>query len=234
MIKGLYFTARSMDSKFKNIDVVANNLANINTTGFKRQVPFLEILNESGKLSIKQVTDFKQGEVINTANPLDLAISGTGFFNVKGEDGIEQTRNGKFKLNDEGFLINEQGFRVQGQKGDINLLEYQLNDENTVTISKEGNIKVGKLDVDTLLISKKVNGNYMDRKTGLNFLADEETETVSPEEYSISQGYLEESNVNPVLEMETMIQKNKEYESAYKVMNYLDQSLKNANEIGKT
>lgn len=232
MIKGIFLTGNSLESKFKSIDVVANNIANINTIGFKRQVPFSEILKENGGRQIKQVTDFSQGEVTRTANPLDLAISGDGFFTLKTDDGVQLTRNGKFKLDDDGFLINEQGYKVLGKKGEINIFEFQLDKDSQITVSQDGLIKVGETEIDSLLISKRDKDTTLDRAEGLNFY-NEENVDADPTSYKISQGYLEESNVNPIIEMEQMIQKNKEYETAYKVMGSLDQSLKNAIEIGK-
>ncbi|MCK9210183.1 MAG: flagellar hook-basal body complex protein, partial [Ignavibacteriaceae bacterium] len=98
MIDGIYNVARSLNSKVKSIDVLANNLANINSTGFKKQIPFQEYLDKNGKIEVKQSTDYGQGEVILSANPLDLAISGEGYFLVKTENGTELTRNGKFHI----------------------------------------------------------------------------------------------------------------------------------------
>lgn len=234
MIKGIYFTSRSLDSKMKDIDVISNNIANINTVGYKRQVSFVEVLNSSGTPDIKQVTDHTQGEVVLTSNPLDVAISGDGYFTIQTNQGQQLTRNGKFKLDTDGFLINDQGFKVLGKNGEINISQYIINDNEKLAISKNGLIKMGENEIGTLLIQKKNNNEEMDRAPGLNFQPGNESTPADESEYNISQGYLEESNVNPIVEMETMIQKNKDYESAYKIMNFLDKSLQNANEIGKT
>ena len=234
MIKGIYFTGRSLDTQVRNIDVIANNIANINTTGFKRQVPFIELLNNSGTTDIKQVTDHAQGEIVQTSNPLDVAISGKGYFTLQTDEGPQLTRNGKFKLDNDGFLINEQGNKVLGKNGEINIADYVANDNQKLTISKNGVIRMGDIEIDTLLIQKKNPSDEMDRTSGLNFLSGNDTMPANDSEFEISQGYLEESNVNPVVEMESMIQKNKDYETAYKIMNFLDKSLQEANEVGKT
>jgi flagellar basal body rod protein FlgG len=234
MIKGIYYTARSLDAKTKDIDVIANNIANINTVGFKRQVPFIEVLNSSGTSAIKQVTDHTQGEVVLTSNPLNVAISGDGYFTLQTEQGEQLTRNGKFKLDSDGYLVNDQGNKVLGKNGEINISQNIVNDNEKLTISKNGLISMGEHEIDTLLIQKKNNAEEMDRAPGLNFQPGDESTPADESEYTLSQGYLEESNVNPIVEMETMIQKNKDYESAYKIMNFLDKSLQNANEIGKT
>lgn len=235
MIKGIYTAGRSLEHRIKNIDVIANNLANLGTTGYKREVPFTEILNQYGEVSIRKVTSQIQGDILQTSNPLDLAISGDGFFVVKGEDGQKElTRDGRFKLNDEGFLVNANGLKVIGQNGEISIEESLLAKDSVIAINKGGEIKIGEHTVDTLLVLKVEDDENLMRGGGSNFLMGEQ-ESRSAEEgsYQISQGFLEESNTNPILEMESMISINKEYETAQKVIAALDSSLGHANEIGK-
>jgi len=234
MIKGIYYTGRSLENKIRNIDVIANNIANINTVGFKRQVPFIEVLNSSGTSTIKQTTDHTQGEIVQTSNPLDVAIKGDGYFTIQTNEGPQLTRSGKFSLDSDGFLINEQGNKVLGKNGEINISQNIINDNGKLSISKNGTISIGENEIDTLLIQKKNNAEENDRTSGLNFQPGNNSTLADESEYNVSQGYLEGSNVNPVIEMESMIQKNKDYETAYKIMNFLDKSLQNANEIGKT
>jgi len=234
MINGIYNVARSLNSKIKSIDVIANNLANINSTGFKKQIPFQEFMNNKGEIAVKQSTDYGQGEVILSANPLDMAISGDGYFLVKTENGNELTRNGKFHIADDGFLVTSNGAKVLGRNGEINMGILSDADNPSITISKTGEIKIGDADVDSLMIVKIENPQEAYRTSDSNFAVQDDNYTyASPQEYEVAQGYLEESNVNPILEMETMIQTNKDYESAYKMMRYLDQSLDKSNQIGK-
>jgi len=235
MIKGIYTAGRSLDHRMKNIDVISNNLANLGTTGYKREVPFTEILNQYGDVSVRKVTSQVQGDVLQTSNPLDLAISGNGFFTVKGEDGqLELTRDGRFKLSDEGFLINSNGQKVIGQNGEISIEESLLEKDPTINITKSGEIKIGERTIDSLLIVNVENSEDLIRGGGSNFLLND-TEYKNAEEgsFQVSQGFLEESNTNPILEMESMISINKEYETAQKVIAALDTSLGQANEIGK-
>ena len=90
MIKGIYTAARGLNSRMKNLEIVANNLANLNTTGFKREVPFSEVMNQYGQVGIQKATDYQQGNLAETSNPLDVAISGKGFFVVQTENGAEK------------------------------------------------------------------------------------------------------------------------------------------------
>lgn len=236
MIKGIYTLARSLQQHAKNIDVISNNLANINTTAYKREVPFAEYIDEFGNSQIKKVTSQIQGETIMTSNPLDLAIYGDGFFAVKDENGnTELTRDGRFKLSPEGFLVDANNKKVLGQNGPINMDETLLQKDAFINISSAGEIKIGEQIIDSILILKADQPENLSRSGGSNFiLPDDNYLTASENDYKISQGYLEQSNTNPILEMESMIQMNKAYETSQKIIAALDQSLEMANQIGKT
>lgn len=235
MIKGIYTVARGMDQRMKNIDVIANNLANINTTAYKREIPFSEYINEAGESEIRKITSQQQGEMVLTSNPLDMAINGTGFFVVKGDDGsIELTRNGRFQISDEGYLVDANGKKVLGKNGGIYLEDLIREKDASIIVSSAGEIKIGEQYVDTILIVKVDQPEELERSGESNFLINDENFTeANPNEFKISQGYLEESNTNPILEMEAMIQLNKAYERSQKIINALDQSLDQANQIGK-
>jgi len=235
MIKGIYTAARSLEYKVKNIDVIANNLANLSTTGYKREVPFSEVINQMGDVQVKKVTSQRQGDVLQTANPLDLAITGKGFFAVKNDNGeIELTRNGRFKISDEGFLVDSSNQKVLGKNGPISMEDTMQNKDSKILVTKNGEIKIGDKTVDTLLIMNVGDPTQLVRANESNFTADgQQNFAASENDYGISQGYLEGSNTNAIEEMEAMIQLNKEYESAQKIITALDQSLGQANEIGK-
>ena len=234
MIKGIYTAARGLNSRMKNLEIVANNLANLNTTGFKREVPFSEVMNQYGQVGIQKATDYQQGNLAETSNPLDVAISGKGFFVVQTENGAELTRNGQFKISDDGYIVTRDGNKVLGRNGAINVNNLLLDKDKVLTITQKGGIKYGDNVIDSLLIAKMNDPQASERTTGVNFNADNDGfQIADPDSYVIKQGYLEESNINPIKEMEAMIQLNSEYDSSSKVINYLDQSLDEANQIGK-
>ncbi len=235
MIKGIYTAGRSLDHRTKNIDIIANNLANINTTGYKREVPFSELVNNYGDAAIRKITSHQQGEVIQTSNPLDLAISGKGFFAVKNDEGsLELTRDGRFRIAEDGFLVDGTGKKVVGKNGEISLDETLRSKNSIILITKAGEIKIGDMIVDTLLVLNVDEAGQLVRSSGSNFLTEGvDYYPATEDNYAISQGYLEESNTNPIVEMEAMIQLNKEYEAAQKIIAALDQSLDNANDIAK-
>ena len=235
MIKGIYTAARSLEYKKKNIDVIANNLANVSTTGYKREIPFSEVINQMGDVQTKKLTNQRQGDVLQTANPLDLAISGNGFFSVKNNEGeVELTRNGRFKISDEGFLTDVNGNKVLGKNGPIAMEETMLNKDSTILVTKDGEIKIGDRTVDTLLIMNVGDPSQLSRSSNSNFSSeDQEYFAASENDYGISQGYLEGANTNIIEEMSAMIQLNKEFETAQIFIAALDQSLGQANESGK-
>lgn len=234
MVKGIYTAARALDSRMQNLEVVANNLANINTAGYKRELPFSEIIDQYGNAQIQQASDFRTGELAKTSNPLDLAISGNGFFVVQNGNSLQITRNGKFSISNDGFLVNQQGYRVIGKNGAININKLQSDEQETITISNSGEIKLGSQTVDNLLIVNPDNPQETARTSGENFILGSNDFTTTPEsDYKIKQGFYEESNVNPIQEMQDMILLNNQYDSAHKMINYLDKTLDEANQIGK-
>ncbi len=234
MIKGIFLAGRSMDSKFKSIEVIGNNLANVNTNGYKKAMPFTEVISQFNKVEIQQATNYSQGNLVPTGNPLDLSVNGDAFFAIQGLDGMDFTRSGKLSVSDDGFLINDQGKKVLGTNGPINLNAYLLDKNQAIKISKNGEIRVGDTYVDKLLLVKLDPSDKFTRKDGTSFSSVDGRYFMADEsDYQVSQGYLEESNVNPIQEMTNMIKVHNEYDSASKMVIYLDKSLAEANEIGK-
>ncbi len=232
MIKGIFQSARSLLAATKNMEKISGNLANINTVGFKREGMFSEILKSTGNSEIRSSVDTSQGEIYETLNPLDLAIVGEGMFTIQTQNGYEFTRKGNFKISDEGFLVNEQGKKVLGKSGEINLSEYLNGEQTDINISRNGEVKINETHIADLLV---VNiDNYEKRKMGLNFNSIQDISDIAQEsEFEVRQGYLEESNVNPMIELENMINISKDYETAYKMVNYLDSSLEKTNDLGR-
>jgi flagellar basal-body rod protein FlgG len=232
MIKGIYQSARSLQAANKNMEKISGNLANLNTVGFKREGLFSEILKSEGKSEIRSSVDTSQGQIYETLNPLDLALVGEGMFTIQTPRGFEFTRKGNFKIADDGFLVNEQGNKVMGKGGEINLIEYMNGEENDIKITPNGELSINETHVADLLIVKI--DDYEKRKAGLNFNSTQDIQDLAQEsEFEVRQGYLEESNVNPMIELENMINISKEYETAYKMVNYLDSSLEKANDLGR-
>jgi flagellar basal-body rod protein FlgG len=186
-------------------------------------------------VGVRNITSQEQGNLVKTSNPLDLALTGKGFFVLKGDDGgTEITRDGRFKISPDGLLVSDDSMPVMGQNGIISLEDSLVENNSEIKVNKDGEIKIGDRTIATLLVVDVDNSSTLTRAGNSNFKVENQGyQVASPNEYAISQGYLEEANTNPIEEMEAMIQLNKNYESAQKVINALDQSLQQANDIGK-
>lgn len=234
MVKAIYQAARNLNYKTQNIEIVANNLANLNTIGFKRQLPFSEILTREEGKNYKQLSDFSEGNVVASNNTLDLALRGTGFFVLEGQQGKELTRDGRFHISEEGYLVNSHGKKVLGQKGEINLYEALVDKNKSISVTRDGEIMMGDNTVDKLMVGTIKTQENMLRTDTQDFRYEGlEFENANESEYKISQGYIEESNVSPILEMQSMITLNKDFEATQKIIGFFDSSLGKATEVGK-
>jgi flagellar basal-body rod protein FlgF len=234
----------------RELDVVANNLANLNTNGFKGEsVRFEEYLSSPARadhfplpdrrVSFVQdratLADFSQGPLQNTGSPLDVAISGDGFLVVDTPGGERYTRNGALSRNATGELVTSDGYRVRGANGAI---QFDQND-NDIFIARDGAISAqngnqiadrGKIRVvrfnDPQLLSKE--------GLGLFSAGTQQPQAVTPAT-TIVQGALEKSNVSPVLEMSRMIEVTRAYTSLTNLMTSTDQLRRTAiNKLGDT
>jgi flagellar basal-body rod protein FlgF/flagellar basal-body rod protein FlgG len=214
----------------RQMDVVANNVANVNTTGFKADRSlFAEHLMPGahednfvagGDRRLSYVNDratfhdFSQGAAEQTKNPLDVAIDGGGFFVVQTPAGERYTRDGSFQINNQGQLVNASGYPVLGGGGPI---VFQQTDKQ-ITIASDGNVTVvegstartdsvrGKLRLVSFAQAQRL------QKEGSNLYSAADGATAQPDTTSqVRQGFLEKSNVNSVLEMSRMIEVTRTY-----------------------
>ena len=213
----------------RELDVVANNIANLNTTGYKSgNTVFHEFLMPGVRanqfrgadqlVSFVQDratwTDFSQGSVQPTGNPLDVAVSGNAFLTVQTPRGERYTRNGALQIDATGQLVTAEGHAVQGDGGPI---RFQITD-NGVTISDDGTIRVregansksdsirGKLRLVSFAQAQKL------VKEGANLYSGGEGNAAQPDTTSkVRQGFIEKSNVNSVAEMSRMIEVTRAY-----------------------
>lgn len=257
MLRGLYTSSLGMTTQMNRMDVVANNLANVNTTGYKKDTAvnttFADVLAKRthdiqdyglastardvggityGPYVNEVYTDFAQGAFETTGNALDVALTGSGYFVVSKQDNggnVQEllTRDGAFTVTAEGYLVTKDGGRVQGQSGDIML------ENGIVTIEANGDILVNSEYVDTLR-TKAFEDETTLRKTGDNYLMATGNSVEIACEASTLQGVLELSNVNTVEEMVEMIAINRAYEANQKAVQTIDSTLqRSVQEIGR-
>jgi flagellar basal-body rod protein FlgF len=217
----------------KAMEVMANNLANMTTTGFRAErVQFETVVSkEYSKLSAGMTntdvrmpsysspasflsirgtfTDLSQGGIETSSNPLDVAIQGKGLFVVNTPDGERYTRAGNFSLDATGRLVTQQGHAVQGSSGDI------LINGSEVNITASGEIIVDQVQVAQLRIVEAKPGTLL-RESGMLFSVAEGQVVADVEKIQVQGGALEGSNVNAVRELTDMIMASRLFESFQK------------------
>ncbi|HED10749.1 MAG TPA: flagellar basal-body rod protein FlgF [Caldithrix abyssi] len=215
-------------------NVVANNLSNVTTAGFKKDEPFFHTLEDELDISksMSQATDMSQGDLRNTGNPLDLAISGDGFFTVERGDSEVYTRSGSFRIDNDGVLRTRDGLPVLGEGGWINVFS-EFGTPSQITITEKGEVFADGELMDRLLITAFENPKAL-RKAGSNFFeAPKGALPFEMEEPGVKQGFLEDSNVNPAQEMIELIEVQRQFESMQRMVRTLDDVYKSAvNKLG--
>ncbi|MES1202789.1 MAG: flagellar basal-body rod protein FlgF [Pseudomonadota bacterium] len=223
----------------RRMEAVANNIANVATTGFKAdnfafemdegaahdsgKVPDIRFVREAGL-----VRDMTTGPIAHTGNPLDLAIDGPGFFSVQGQDGQTlYTRDGSFTLAADGRLMTAAGQPVLSESGAP--LVFDLRGEEPV-IDKTGSISIAGVEAGKIGIFQ------FDAPEGLEKVGDNSYsaagQTATPASDSrVIQGALEGSNVRAVVELTRLIEISRAYESAARMVNGDDDLRKNAIQV---
>ncbi|MFM9835453.1 MAG: flagellar basal-body rod protein FlgG [Methylophilaceae bacterium] len=254
MIRSLWISKTGLDAQQTQMDVIANNLANVSTNGFKRSRAVFEDLlyqniRQPGAQSSQQTQlpsglqlgtgvrpvaterNFTQGNLQQTGNSKDVAIQGDGFFQVLLPDGTTAyTRDGSFQVNNQGQLVTSSGYSVQPA---ITI----PSDVTSMTIGRDGTVSITQAanatatQIGTLQLSTFTNPAGLMAKGENLFVetsASGTANTVTPGTNSagtLSQGYVETSNVNVVEELVNMIQTQRAYEINSKAITTSDQML---------
>ena len=248
MIKGIYTSALGLIPLQKKLEVIANNLANFNTTAFKRDNAFTNELISASQLfrdgttdptdkdvSQQTTTDFSQGTLQETGNTLDFALDGQGFFSIQTQSGTMLTRDGSFMLSTDGTLVTRNGGVVMGTGGAIRVDNIQDLQKSQLVIERDGKVKAGDKIYGQIQIVAPANLNQL-AKAGQNLYelkSDGVLKQVDPSTVSVRQGFLESSNVNPIDEMVAMIQLQSNFEAGQKAIQSQDSSLSQANQVGQ-
>lgn len=260
MIRSLFTAATGMEAQKLNIDVIANNLANVNTVGYKKsRADFQELIYQSIKspgaisaegaqvptgiqigLGVKPVAVqkfFEQGDFVHTGNPLDFVIEGEGFFQISMPDGsVAYSRSGAFKLDNEGRIVNSDGYPIEpGITVPANTLSTNVSSDGKISVMQAGSstpIEIGQIE-----LARFINSGGL-KSIGKNlFLSTDssgEATTGNPSAEglgTINQGFIELSNVNVVQEMVNMIISQRAYEINSKAVQASDEMLQTANNL---
>lgn len=259
MINNVFSPLSAGKGQERLLEVLANNIANANTTGFKeQQVSFTALLsnpwnsyrnpnppapfktdmsevyplrgNEMSYTSTSEVTDnFAQGGIRETGSSMDVAIQGNGFFVIQTPFGERYTRDGSFTLSPEGTLLTRSGATVQGRNGPLTGLS-----EGQLRILDTGDVYLGEQYIDTLQIQAFEKPELLQRIGDNLFVHDGAPENMSEFQGELLQGRLEASNVNPMKNMTSMITAHRMYEALQKAIQSQDKLMeKGANEVGQ-
>lgn len=232
MENSLYVGLSSQVALEARMAVVANNVANMSTPGYRGHNAFFkEFVSEQPRMKndVSLVYDYGQYQITDpgpikvTGNPLDVALVGPGFMGIQTPEGIQYTRAGNFSLNQNGELVNARGMLVADQGGgNINVpadAEYVSIDQTGVVSTDQG--QIGTLMMvefnDVQKLEPTGNGNY---KT--------EEAPIPAEKTKMLQGKVEGSNVLPVIEMTRMIDVSREYQSVQRMMQSEHERLRTA------
>lgn len=215
----------------RQMDIVANNVANMSTTGFKSEQPlFIEYVTRPSpgeKYSMVQdystLRDLSAGPLTSTGNPLDVAIEGDGYFTVDTADGHRYTRDGNFSMNDQRELVTSGGLPVLDDTG--NTISIPVNARD-IRITAEGNIFSETAQIGKIGVVKFDNQQFMTQLGNGLYQTDQKPQ--ADDEARIRQGFLEGSNVRPIVEMTNMIQVNREYQIIQNLLKNEHDMLRNA------
>ncbi len=260
MIRSLWTAASGMQAQTSNIDVISNNLANVNTAGFKRsRADFQDLLYDTlrppgtssgggsqvptgiqighGTRTVSTQKIFMQGDFQNTQNELDLAIEGQGFFQIIQANGdLAYTRAGNFKIDSEGRMVSPDGLLLEPEISiPIDALAVSIGSEGTVSVLQAG--QSAPSEIGTIELARFVNpaglqsiGRNMFIPTGAS--GDATTGTPGEDGFgTLAQGFLEMSNVSVVDEMVNMITAQRAYEINSKAIQAADDMLQTANNL---
>ena len=225
-----YIALTRQTGLLKEMQTVANNIANISTSGFRREgVVFAEAVQaldaEGGGISMTtargRFTDALSGSMTQTGGTFDLAIDGPGFFMVETPLGERLTRAGTFTPNGEGDLVTLTGYRVLDSGGAPIFIPP---DASNIGVSEDGTMSANGKLLAQIGIFEVENPQMMLREDGVMFLS--ETEALPAENSRVKQGFVEGSNVNPVIEIARMIEVQRAYELGQNLLDAEDKRIR--------
>ncbi|MCR4617900.1 MAG: flagellar hook-basal body protein [Lachnospiraceae bacterium] len=257
MVKGLYTAYTGMLNEQHRMDTLSNNMANVTTVGFKKEGTTSQSFDDVLAVKIKDSTvgynlvtregnmhpgvkigenyiDWSEGSFKVTGNTYDIAIGGEGFFaieftNKAGETSTMYTRNGEFKLNTDGYLVNCDGDYVLSSTAK----RIQIDTSKESSIDKNGNIFQDGALVATIGLTDFEDYDYLARY-GENYFTPVEGAKTTAASGKMYSGYLETANVSVVQEMVNLISISRQYESNQKIIQTMDNTLDiAANQIGR-
>ena len=250
MNSGIYPAVSGSLAAMRKMDVISNNLANINTPGYKRdKLTFEGVLagNVNPPAAPQSMTadplmqkeniyiDYSSGAISQSGNPLDLALDGDGFIAVTTPEGTAYTRQGNFRTSADGTLVTMDGYPVQGTERDKQGKAAPIKIKgNRVEIDSKGNVIVDSTPAGTISVVDFKKPYTLNKSGASLFVPSDPQATPQPGKALVRQGFIEGSNVDSIGEMVQMIETNRYFEACSKVIKGFDDiAAKAANELGK-
>jgi len=251
MSEAIYTVGSGSILQQMRLDVLANNLANVNSSGYKIEQPLFKAFMpgdeengeavdpETGQPSIMAKNyhvefvgtriDFTKGQLKKTGSSLDFAILGNGFFSVQTPNGIEYTRSGAFSLNGDGVLVTHDGQSVMGEGGEIRI------NGSSLIVDESGTINVDGVQIDKFAIVDFDARDRLKKTANTRFIADEDMNPIPVlDDLRVKQSHLELSNVNVIKSMSEMIDVLRTYEAQQKTIKAVtDMNIKAINDVGR-
>ena len=234
MENSILVAVSAQDVLRRNLDVIANNIANLDTAGFKAERfmvtafpveasrPRTEVPGTTAFVrDLATVRDASDGRLAETGNALDLALRGEGYFVVSTADGDRYTRNGHFRLDDGGRLINEDGLPVQGLGGGPLVFAPE---DASIEIAGDGTISSERGQIGKLRVVRFDDPSAMRAAGG--GLGTSEAAPQDVAQPQVLQGTIEKSNVEPILEMERLIRVQRAYDQAKQLVDREDERIR--------
>jgi flagellar basal-body rod protein FlgF len=224
-----YTTLGRQSGLMREMQVVANNIANISTTGFRREgVVFAEHikrLEDAPSLSMARASgrqiDLSQAGMTETGSMWDFAIQGSGFFLIETPQGQQLTRAGSFSPNAEGELVTPDGYRLLDEGG---APVFVPPDARTTTLARDGTLSADGVPIARVGLWQPSDPNALQHQAGTLYSASSGVEPV--EEAALFQGFVEDSNVNPVSEIARMIEVQRAYEMGQRLLERDDERVR--------
>ncbi len=226
-----YVALTRQSGLLKEIQSVANNIANVSTTGYRREgVVFAEMVQalpaEGGSVAMTaaraRYTENTQGGLIQTGGTLDMAIEGDGYFTVMTPQGERLTRAGAFTRSADGEIVNMDGHQLLDEGGGAIVIPFEA---TAINLASDGTLSVDGEPVARIGLVAVEDQTKLFRESGVLFRADAATAPL--ENGRVIQGFLEQSNVNAVAEMARMILVQRAYEYGQKLMDQDDERIRN-------
>ncbi len=259
MVRALWTSASGMEAQQMNLDVIANNLANVNTSGFKKSsIQFQEMMYDTAKAPGASTSDsstaptgvqvgygakpvaternFTQGNLQQTGNTYDVAIQGTGFYKLTLPDGTNAyTRDGSFLVNSDGQIVTNQGYILTGAGTiDPKATNVAIGSDGTISATVNGaTVKISPITISNFPNPEGLNslGQNLYQETQASGNAVDGQTPGTNGLGTLAQGYIETSNVQVVEEMVNMIQAQRAYEINSKAIQASDDMMSMANNM---